>query len=304
MAGKDISEEQSSQTVLPGSDGHSLGTLLLEHQTTVPAASLADDKQAQTLEVQSVAHERTIESGSEHFQTPGDAGKGDEVASLSGTGTAPKESEASKDSKSAYSVITVSQTLEEEPASSNEPGGNPLIKTKTQKALAILSLALGLGLYSLDTTMVATAIPSMVKDLGNEELLSWIGSAYLLSSTAMGPIFGKLSDIVGRKRLLVASTVLFILSSVICALAPNMIALIVGRALQGLGGGGVQSTVFILISDVVSLRERGTYQGIFSAITGGSAIFGPFLGGLITDSWSWRGCFCEFRPKRQEPTRV
>ncbi|KAI9000386.1 major facilitator superfamily domain-containing protein [Hyaloraphidium curvatum] len=164
-------------------------------------------------------------------------------------------------------------------------------KTKTEKLLGIFSLSLAIVLFALDGTMVSVAIPAMVKDLGGEDLLSWIGTAYLLSSTALGPLWGKLGDVLGRKELLLFNICFFILSSVVCALAPSMVVLIIGRGLQGVGGGGMQAGVYVLIADIVTLRERGVYQALMGSIAGVSAILGPLLGGVITDGWSWRGCF-------------
>lgn len=119
-------------------------------------------------------------------------------------------------------------------------------------------------------------------DLGGADLLAWIGTAYLLTSTALSPLWGKIGDLAGRKSMLMLNTVIFILASIICALAQDMVTLIVGRAIQGIGAGGLQSLVYVIISDLVTLRERGTYQAVLGAIVGVGAICGPLLGGAIT----------------------
>lgn len=123
--------------------------------------------------------------------------------------------------------------------------------SRSAKILAVLALSLAIVLFALDGTMVTVAVPRMVGDLGNEDLLSWIGTAYLLTSTAFGPLWGRLGDVLGRKALFLANIVVFMLASIICAVAPNMITLIVGRALQGVGGGGA----------FLSTAERGSKLG-------------------------------------------
>ncbi|KAI9024878.1 major facilitator superfamily domain-containing protein [Hyaloraphidium curvatum] len=169
--------------------------------------------------------------------------------------------------------------------------GSAATMSTANKILGMMSLSLAMTLYALDATMVSTALPTIANQLHGEDLLTWVGTAYLLTSTAIAPLWGKLGDIFGRRNLLLLNILLFILASVLCALAPTMVILIVGRGLQGVGGGGVQSLVFVLISDVVTMRERGTYQALMSVITGVCFILGPFLGGVVTDYWSWTGIF-------------
>ncbi|KAI9019907.1 major facilitator superfamily domain-containing protein [Hyaloraphidium curvatum] len=180
-------------------------------------------------------------------------------------------------------------TLSAEEAAAAD-AGKAGISTAT-KVAGILALSLAICLFALDATMVSVAIPRMVSDLGGEDLLSWIGTSYLLTSTAFGPLWGRLGDVLGRKATFLSNIVIFALASLVCALAPNMVTLIVGRALQGVGGGAMQALVYVLMADLVTMRERGMYQALMGSVAGVSAVLGPLLGGVITDGWSWRGLF-------------
>ncbi len=152
-------------------------------------------------------------------------------------------------------------------------------------------LMLGMLIASLDQTIVATALPTIVSDLGGLNQLSWVVTGYLLASTASTPLWGKLGDLYGRKRLFQAAIVLFLIGSALCGLSQNMTQLILFRALQGLGGGGLIVLAQAIIADVVSPRERGRYQGVFGAVYGFSSIAGPLLGGFFVDTLSWRWVF-------------
>lgn len=134
--------------------------------------------------------------------------------------------------------------------------------------LVFSGLMLGLLIASLDQTVVATALPTIVSDLGGLNELSWVVTAYLLASTASTPLWGKLGDLYGRKRLFQAAIALFLVGSALCGLSQNMAELIIFRALQGLGGGGIIVLSQAIIADVVSPRERGRYQGLFGAVFG------------------------------------
>ena len=142
-------------------------------------------------------------------------------------------------------------------------------------------------LAALDMTIVAPALPSIARDLGEFNAISWIFTAYLLSSTAVTPIFGKLSDLYGRRRLLLIGLAIFMLGSIACALAPSMIALIIARGVQGIGGGALLSLPNAIIGDVVPPRERGRYQGFFASIFAISSVAGPVLGGVFAERFSW-----------------
>jgi EmrB/QacA subfamily drug resistance transporter len=155
----------------------------------------------------------------------------------------------------------------------------------------ITALLLVLLLASLDQTIVSTALPTIVGDLGGIQHLSWVVTAYLLSATISGPLYGKLGDLYGRKIMLQGAIALFLVGSALCGLSQNMTELITFRALQGLGGGGLIVTTLAVIGDVVPPRERGRYQGFFGAVFGVSTIIGPLLGGFFVDNLSWRWIF-------------
>ncbi|MFC4502262.1 MULTISPECIES: MDR family MFS transporter [Streptomyces] len=157
--------------------------------------------------------------------------------------------------------------------------------------VSIGALLLGMLLAALDQTIVSTALPTIVSDLGGMEHLSWVVTAYLLASTAATPLWGKLGDQYGRKRLFQAAIVIFLISSALCGMAQNMPQLIGFRALQGLGGGGLMVLSMALVGDLVPPRERGRYQGLFGAVFGATSVLGPLLGGLFTEHLSWRWVF-------------
>jgi EmrB/QacA subfamily drug resistance transporter len=157
--------------------------------------------------------------------------------------------------------------------------------------LIFSGLLLALLLASLDSTIVATALPTIVGDLGGLDRLSWVTSAFLLAQTAVTPLYGKLGDQLGRKTVLQGAIALFLAGSALCGLAGSMTTLIVFRAIQGLGAGGLIVLVQASVGDVVPPRERGRYQGLFGAVFGLSAVAGPLIGGLLVDNLSWRWIF-------------
>src|SRR3984885_1615325 len=155
----------------------------------------------------------------------------------------------------------------------------------------LISLMLTMFLAALDQTIVATALPTIGRQFRDVSSLSWVITAYLLASTAVAPVFGTLSDIYGRRAMIIAALSLFIAGSVLCALAPNMTVLILARGLQGLGGGGIMPIVQTVISDVVSPRERGQYQAYFSGVWMAAGIGGPVLGGFFAEHLHWSMIF-------------
>jgi EmrB/QacA subfamily drug resistance transporter len=152
-------------------------------------------------------------------------------------------------------------------------------------------LMLVMFLAALDSTIVATALPTIVGDLGGLTKLSWVTSAYLLAQTAVTPLYGKLGDLLGRKRVLQSAVVLFLIGSALCGLSQSMTELIAFRAVQGLGAGGLIVLVQASVGDIVSPRERGRYQGLFGAVFGVSSVAGPLLGGILVEHVSWRAIF-------------
>lgn len=160
-----------------------------------------------------------------------------------------------------------------------------------ERRLVTAALLLGMFLAALEATAVGTAMPSVVGELGGVERYSWVFSAYLLTSTTTVPLYGKLADLFGRRRLYAIAVTLFLLGSALSGLATSIGQLIVFRAIQGLGAGGVMPVAIILVADIFSLEERGRMQGLFSAMWGIASLVGPALGGLITDLLSWRWVF-------------
>ncbi|MCF3125286.1 MFS transporter [Streptomyces arenae] len=157
--------------------------------------------------------------------------------------------------------------------------------------VSIGALLLGMLLAALDQTIVSTALPTIVSDLGGMDHLSWVVTAYMLAATAATPLWGKLGDQYGRKKLFLTAIMIFLVGSALCGMAQNMPQLIGFRALQGLGGGGLMVLSMAIVGDLVSPRERGKYQGLFGAVFGATSVLGPLLGGLFTEHLSWRWVF-------------
>ncbi|UGY91167.1 MFS transporter [Streptomyces gobiensis] len=157
--------------------------------------------------------------------------------------------------------------------------------------LAMGALLMGMLLAALDQTIVSTALPTIVSDLGGMNHLSWVVTAYLLAATAATPLWGKLGDQYGRKRLFQSAIVIFLIGSALCGLSQNMAELIAFRAVQGLGGGGLMVLSMAIVGDLMPPRDRGRYQGLFGAVFGVTSVLGPLLGGLFVDHLTWRWVF-------------
>jgi EmrB/QacA subfamily drug resistance transporter len=170
----------------------------------------------------------------------------------------------------------------------------PVAKPAEPKALThpeiraiVLGIMLAMFLGALDQTIVATALPTIGRHFGELEQLSWVVTAYLLTATAVTPLYGKLSDIYGRRCTMLAAIGIFVIGSLACAMAPSMTTLVFARALQGMGGGGLMALSQTIIADIVSPKERGRYQGYIGAVFATSSVGGPVLGGFLTEHLDW-----------------
>ena len=167
----------------------------------------------------------------------------------------------------------------------------PPVLGPTARNVAFALIVGGLLLSALDSTIVATALPTIVGDLGGAEHMSWVVTAYLLTQTIATILGGKFGDLLGRKWIFVGSIVLFTAASALAGLSQSMTWLIGSRALQGIGGGGLTVTATAMIADIIPLRDRGKYQGAIGAVFGGTTVLGPLLGGFFTDHLSWQWVF-------------
>ncbi|HEY6646456.1 MAG TPA: MFS transporter, partial [Mycobacterium sp.] len=170
-----------------------------------------------------------------------------------------------------------------------QPGG--ALMSPQRRNFIFVAVLLGMLLAALDQTIVATALPTVVADLGGAGHQSWVVTSYLLASTIVTAVVGKLGDLFGRKAVFAVSILFFLAGSVLCGLAGSMTMLVASRALQGIGGGAIMVTATALIGEIVPLRDRGRYQGALGAVFGVTTVVGPLLGGFFTDHLSWRWAF-------------
>ncbi len=171
------------------------------------------------------------------------------------------------------------------------PSGAPAPSEQGSLRLVILSIGMLLFLASLDQSIVSTALPTIVASLGGVEHLSWVVTAYILTSTIVAPLYGKLGDLYGRRNTIFVSVGIFILGSILCGVANSMTFLIVSRAIQGLGGGGLFVLALSVVGDAVPPRERGKIQGVFAAVFSTSSVLGPLAGGWLTEQANWHWIF-------------
>ncbi|RDH79116.1 MFS transporter [Mycolicibacterium moriokaense] len=176
-------------------------------------------------------------------------------------------------------------------AAASDPESSSAGISVQRRNIIFVAVLLGMLLAALDQTIVATALPTVVADLGGAGHQSWVVTSYLLASTIVTAIVGKLGDLFGRKAVFQTSVVFFLVGSVLCGLSSSMVMLVASRALQGIGGGAIMVTAMAVIGEVIPLRERGRYQGALGAVFGVTTVIGPLLGGFFTDHLTWRWAF-------------
>lgn len=174
--------------------------------------------------------------------------------------------------------------------SASESDGPPPISGRARRIITT-GLVLAMAVVALETTVVVTALPTIAGELDRLDLYPWVFSAYLLTSTVTVPLYGKLADVFGRRRVFLFGMVVFLAGSILCGLARSMTELVVFRAIQGLGAGAVMPSIFTVVADLYRIHERAKIQGVFSTLWGIASLVGPGLGAWLTITWSWRSVF-------------
>ncbi|KAI9255508.1 major facilitator superfamily domain-containing protein [Sporodiniella umbellata] len=192
---------------------------------------------------------------------------------------------------SSISDSTVDPTPISEKSGDHETAMENYKNNKTRLVMTFIGLQVSLFLAALDSTIIATALPKIGSEFNQVSIVSWVATAYILTFDAFQPLFAKFSDIFGRKWILMFGIGIFLFGSVLCGAANSIIMLIVARAIAGIGAAGIQSMVFIIISDIIPLEKRGSYQGVINAVFALSSVFGPLIGGSFTDYVTWRWNF-------------
>ena len=163
--------------------------------------------------------------------------------------------------------------------------------TGRARRIITAGLVLAMAVVALETTVVVTALPTIAGELDRLDLYPWVFSAYLLTSTVTVPLYGKLADVFGRRRVFLFGMVVFLAGSILCGLARSMTELVIFRAIQGLGAGAMLPSIFTVVADLYRLHERAKVQGVFSTLWGIASLVGPGLGAWLTLTWSWRSVF-------------
>ena len=182
-------------------------------------------------------------------------------------------------------------TVDTNPISGAAPVAEAPARPDRTTLLVYFGALIAMFMATLDMQIVVTALPTIAGELGNLHLFGWVGSAYLLSTAAVSPFYGKLGDMYGRKNVVMTAIVLFLIGSAVCGMAWSMESLIAARILQGIGGGGLMVSAFAMIGELFGPRDRAKYQGYSSAVFALSSILGPVAGGYITDIFGWRWVF-------------
>ncbi len=185
----------------------------------------------------------------------------------------------------------MSTTQTDAPEAQPATPASPYTYTHRQIMVIMSGLMLGMLLAALDQTIVSTALTTISRDFHRTDLYSWVVTSYLLTSTVTTPLYGKISDLFGRKRIFQFAIVVFLIGSILSGLSQNMYELIAFRGIQGIGAGGLMSLAFSIVGDVIPPRDRGRYQGYFGALFGASSVLGPLIGGFLVDQASWRWVF-------------